>query len=148
MPWKGKLSSVLIPRRVALPSSIQLSACCCCRSLIKLRVAASYAVFRKHATVMRCIALWINLLISYSVNEATLSLRQGETDMLSKLQFQFHFYQRMTVFDMTSLSNTLINLIIFLIIYIYLKDLWKKNHTFFRNLGIKEWILKDCRKEY
>lgn len=78
MPWKGKLSSVLIPRRAALPSSIQLPACCCCRSLIKLWVAASYAVFRKHATVIRRIDLRINLLIPYSVNEATLSLRQGE----------------------------------------------------------------------
>jgi len=51
---------------------------CCCRSLIKLRApAASYAVFCKHATVMRRIDLRINLLIPYGVNEATLSLCQA-----------------------------------------------------------------------
>lgn len=79
MPWKGKLSSVLIPRRATLRSSIQSPARCCCRSLIKLRAAvASYAVFCKHATVMRRIDLRINLLIPYGVNEATLSLCQGD----------------------------------------------------------------------
>lgn len=40
--------------------------------------AASYTVFCKHATVMRRIDLRINLLIPYGVNEATLSLCQGD----------------------------------------------------------------------